>query len=112
MARTVSRENFRVTVYPRNPGDFGVISFGGVTREEVAWEEFCNDIAADIRRHVDGIARDGVHVEWDDVAQCSHCSYLWTEDSPHYNGGCCEVDQAPIALIEALIDLMAMEVSQ
>ena len=24
---------------------------------------------------------------------CSHCKAEWTEDGPHYNGGCCDEDE-------------------
>ncbi len=88
MGKVTHRENFRVEV--------DVDPRGGWTQGEAAWERDCEDIAAQIRRHVDGLPRygnRGVSVAWDVIATCSHGGARWTEDSPDYNGGCCAKDE-------------------
>ena len=65
----------------------------------------CNDIAGQIRRHVDGVGHVGI--EYDMHECCEHCGSLWTEESAIYNGGCCDADHAPFAAAEALIDFFA-----
>jgi hypothetical protein len=52
--------------------------------------ERADEIAAQIKRHVDNVLHATVEVETEDV--CEHCGWQWTEgDSPH-NGGCCAKD--------------------
>ena len=51
----------------------------------------CETIVDQIKRHVDDF--ESVIVDFDKVDLCEHCGYLWTEDNPHYNGGCCQADQ-------------------
>lgn len=97
MARKTIRENFRVEVVPRSVGDFGYVSVSGLApRKEEEAISACEEIAEQIRRHVDGLPswRDrGVSVEWDSKPVCEHCGSAWTEDSETYNGGCCSKDE-------------------
>lgn len=97
MARKTIRENFRVEVEPRSVGDFGYFSVSGLTpRKEEEAISACEEIAEQIRRHVDGLPsrRDrGVSVEWDSQTVCEHCGAKWTEESATYNGGCCSKDE-------------------
>lgn len=89
------RHNFRVEVLPCPPGDFGACFVSGITESEDETERKCEQIADDIRRHVDGLPsgrRHGVSVEWDIAKVCEHCGSDWTEDSTVYNGGCCSRD--------------------
>lgn len=86
------KSNFRVEVQPRNPGDYGYFSIGNVTQSDDTWERECQEIASQIRRHVDGIARHGVNVLWDTDKVCEHCGSDWTEKNETYNGGCCVKD--------------------
>lgn len=96
------RDNFRIVVNPRSMTDFGMASFSrsflykSDRDGQASWEkdmiDRCNEIAADIRRHVDNVSR--VSVEWDQEAVCEHCGSRWTEDSTMYNGGCCGKDEA------------------
>lgn len=53
----------------------------------------CEEIATQIKRHVDGVSRDGVSVISDTEKTCEFCGNQWTEDSQIYNGGCCDKDQ-------------------
>lgn len=95
------KDNFRVTVEPRSMTDFGGISTGrwmfysndeeGNKRWERDMQERCEEIAAEIKRHVDNVR--SVWVEFDSSPICSHCGAHWTEDSNDYNGGCCDADQ-------------------
>jgi hypothetical protein len=60
------------------------------------WKSACEDVADQIRRHVDGInPKYGVSVVWKTEKVCEHCGSKWTEDSNEYNGGCCAKDVEP-----------------
>jgi len=93
------RDNFRVEVTPIDPGDLGSCSIGSRTRTEDQTERLCEEIASNIRRHVDDLPSSfndrsrGVQVCWDTVKECGFCGARWTEDSQDYNGGCCDEDQ-------------------
>lgn len=94
------KQNIRVVVYPRSPGDFGSFSISGQKRSEEETLQMCEEIADDIRRHVDNIPSRsiggnsrGVSVEWDDDPVCEYCGSIWSEDSVTYNGGCCSKDE-------------------
>jgi len=96
MGKQINKADIRVEVRPRSLGDCGLIHFSGFRgRTEAQAIADCEDIADQIRRHVDGLPsyRDrGVNVVWDKEEVCEHCGRVWTEgDSPH-NGGCCEED--------------------
>ena len=96
MGKQINKADIRVEVRPRSLGDCGLIHFFGFReRTEAQAITDCEDIAEQIRRHVDGLSshRDrGVDVVWDREEVCEHCGRVWTEgDSPH-NGGCCEED--------------------
>lgn len=96
MAKKARRENFRVEVYPRAAGDLGFAYTTLFKRSEEETERLCRQIAEQIRRHVDGLPSShphGVYVVWDDAPVCEFCGSSWTEDDPHYNGGCCEQDE-------------------
>lgn len=96
MSKITIRSNFRVEVSPRGVGDFGQFHISGQTQSEDDWERDCEEIASQIRRHVDGLPSGrnrGVQVEWDLNHVCSHCGYNWTENSSEYNGGCCAEDE-------------------
>lgn len=92
------RENIRVEVEPRNPGDCGGFYIGGQENTEAEEVAACEQIAAEIRRHVEGLpsrGAQGVVVVWDTKRYCEHCGSVWGEpdDSPH-NGGCCGTDSS------------------
>lgn len=81
------RENYRVVVEPdlRYLGSY-------ITRDPEGLPlRLTNDVAKEIKRHVDGI-RD-INVEFDTNKYCKSCGYDWTEQSPLYNGGCCAEDE-------------------
>lgn len=94
MAKKMIKENMRVEVYARNPGDFGIAKISGQSRSEAEEIAILEDIAAKIKRHVGKFDDDrgDVLVTWDDAAVCEHCGSVWTEVSPKYNGGCCQAD--------------------
>ena len=90
------RSEFRVEVQPRSPGDFGCGSLSGMTQTEKEWEQDCEAIADQIRRHVDGLSSGhgrGVSVAWDSEFVCGYCGGPWTEDGETYNGYCCDDDE-------------------
>lgn len=99
MARQNLRTNFRVEVYPREASDLGFASISRLTRSEAETERACEQIADEIRRHVDGLPsrwnspNRGVNITWDNEPVCSHCGSPWTEKSDTYNGGCCAKDE-------------------
>lgn len=82
MGKKMYRDDIRVIVYPDTPS----------WRNEGLTLQDAEDIAEQIRRHVDGIAANGVQVTWDASYVCEHCGHAWTEDSDTYNGGCCDKD--------------------
>ncbi len=90
------RTDIHVRIEPRRKGDFGIATttlFGQHAEAEAIAE--CEEIASQIRRHVDGLSSDrsrGVHVSWTNENVCSHCGADWTEDASDYNGGCCTKD--------------------
>jgi len=97
MGKRTYQDNFRVVIEPRALGDFG---FGSIADWSVEpdeakrrreYEKRCQAIAASVRRHVDEIG--SIRVASDTVQECEHCGARWTEDSPHYNGGCCDKDE-------------------
>lgn len=97
MSATTRQENFRVIVEPRGLGNFGWLSMGdrAFCKDEAdrqrQYKQRCEEIAADIRRHVDNVGF--VTVESDTVRACEYCGAQWTEESDDYNGGCCDKDE-------------------
>jgi hypothetical protein len=99
MARILGhRENFRVVVEPRGLGDLGFISMSDrmacgndPARIEREYQQRCEEIAQQIKRHIDNVAY--ASVEFDQAHVCSHCGARWSEESTEYNGGCCSTDQ-------------------
>lgn len=79
--------NFRVVVEPKRPRYFVSMT---TERLEKELEDRCNEIIAEIKRHVDNV--DGACVEFDETYVCSHCGSPWTEKSSTFNGGCCDED--------------------
>jgi hypothetical protein len=93
-----AKQNFRVVVEPRRLGDLGSISIsdsmacgGRIHLIEREYESRCQEIMADIKRHVDNAGY--VSVEFDQQLVCEHCGDRWTEESQTYNGGCCSADE-------------------
>lgn len=96
MGKVVKKVNHRVEVYPRKPGDFGVVIMSGDHAEDEKARQ-CEEIAQQIRKHVNGIpsrAADcyqGVRVIFDAEESCEHCGSAWTGNDQN-NGGCCDGD--------------------
>lgn len=93
------KENFRVVVEPRTMGDIGVFSMsdntiyhgeGSQERKERDYLDRCDEIAADIKRHVDNVRY--VEVMYDQEDVCEFCGDLWTSENSNYNG-CCSKDE-------------------
>jgi len=80
--KTIKKINFRVEVYPKTTG------YKITAAEE---EDVCNEMVADIKRHVDNVQCANVVNDNDPV--CASCGSRWTEDGDSYNGGCCKADQ-------------------
>lgn len=73
---------WRVEVFPETPW---------YTQTDKDWLRACEDIESQIKKHVDGVTH--IRVRYDQENVCSYCKSSWTEDSPSYNGGCCDKDQ-------------------
>lgn len=97
MARKIVRTNYRVEVYPRRPGDFGVMHIGNDDHSEEEAQRICDHIAECIKKHVGKLDDDrgDVHVVFDSESVCEHCGAIWTEAGADYNGGCCPEDEEP-----------------
>ena len=91
MSKKTRLENFRVVVEPK----VCFYTRQALLRDPEEYEKTlrrdCETIMEQIKRHVDDVH--SVWVESDEVSHCEHCGYSWTEDNPHYNGGCCQADQ-------------------
>lgn len=93
--KKTTKTDFRVVVYPRRLGDYGIVSMSDSVLHkpdeiEKEYLERCDDIAEEIKRHVDQVG--GVHVEFDTTETCSHCGYPWDESpddsDPDFPKGC------------------------
>lgn len=93
------KDNFRVVLTPRGLGDFGGFSISNVhghgkdadARREREYQERCEEMVRDAKRHVDNLQY--AEVEFDQEPVCSYCGSRWTEKSTTYNGGCCDEDE-------------------
>lgn len=97
MSKHTRHSGFRVVIEPRRLGHFG---FGSVSDSLVTsgeedrqrkYRERCEEIMADVKRHVDNVGHVGIEHDTEHV--CEHCGWKWTEDSDTYNGGCCQKDE-------------------
>ena len=96
MGCVTRKEDIHVRVESRGAGDFGFAHVSGMGKTEAEYIRDCEDIAKQVRRHVDGLPSyrgRGVRVEWTNALYCEHCGSRWSEGekSPH-NGGCCDKD--------------------
>lgn len=97
MGKKVLSTNYRVVIEPRRLGNFGSVSCSDslIERDEEKRQklylERCEEIAADVKRHVDNVG--SVYIDSDDASVCEHCGWAWTEDGNTYNGGCCDEDE-------------------
>ena len=95
MGKKNNRSNFRVEVYVRHPGDFGMCFISGDSRTEKQREKECQNLLDDIESHVDKslVPSRGTigSVVWDNEPTCEFCGAQWTEKTEH-NGGCCDKD--------------------
>lgn len=91
MSKKTRLENFRVVVEPTVSWYTRQTMFSDPEGYAKTVRRDCEAIADQIKRHVDDVY--SVGVDFDKVDCCEHCGYPWTEDSPHYNGGCCQADQ-------------------
>jgi len=83
MGKEIVKENIRVEVYAKSPGDFGFASMSGVFRTEDEELQMCEGIARDIRRHVDDLpsrGNSGVNVVYDTREYCEFCENTWEVD--------------------------------
>lgn len=102
MSKTLgTKTNFRVVIEPRRLGDMGFVRtsddflYGrgkdAAARIAKEYEDRCNNIVADVKRHADNVG--AAYVEFDQPPICEHCGADWTEESSTYNGGCCSKDE-------------------
>lgn len=94
MSKVTYRKNIRVEVHARSAGDFDIATISGYYHTEVEELLLCEQIADDIRRHVDNLPSRGdrgVRVVYETEQACSHCKREWEEDE---NGPlCCQKAQ-------------------
>ena len=83
-----TKTNLRVEVYPSAPWHFGRWVDTRTPEQE---EQLCQDIAKNIKRHVDNVEQ--ARVIWDTEETCEFCGCQWGEESDNYNGGCCDKDE-------------------
>ncbi len=86
--KKVFREDFRLEVYPLNPGHFGSFSISGIRRTEDEEFALCESIKRQIRKHVDGIG--GVYIVYDTVEQCEFCNSVWEKAWDTEGPICCD----------------------
>lgn len=81
--KLLPKTNFYIVVHPKNPGH-------GCNNPR-DWQDRCEDMEAQIRRHIDYV--ESVEIKSTTPRVCEHCGYNWTEVSTEYNGGCCKKDE-------------------
>lgn len=88
MGKLKKEISYKIIVEPRRLGDRLLYR----DQEEIlkAYKERCDEILADIRRHVNNVGTAYIEIETEEI--CEYCGYPWTEDSEEFNGGCCEKD--------------------
>ena len=85
--KTIVRSNWRVEVFPLE--HFYLSDKSEEGRHKFMMRE-ADDLLAQVRRHTD---HHSANVAYDTEFVCAHCGHAWTEDSPTYNGGCCDEDE-------------------
>lgn len=94
MSKIIEKSNFRVVVEPKGLGDYGSIrvsdSMFYKTQQdrEKEYSRRCNDIADEIKRHIDNVGY--VNVEFDKEEKCSFCGYGWEVDEETKEPLCCQ----------------------
>ncbi|MDP5310409.1 hypothetical protein [Streptomyces poriferorum] len=76
--KQTNRDDFRVVITPRRLGDFGWMSMSdrmASSDPERDIRERCEEIAAEVKRHVDNVG--SVEVLFTETHTCSHCGYVW-----------------------------------
>lgn len=110
MKKTI-RENFRVVIEPRRLGDFGFVSMSDsmASRDpERDMRERCEEIAAQVKRHVDNVS--DASVVCDERAECSHCGSGWETltaaqaATPHQQLDERSVEGEPVCCDEAIAE--------
>ena len=97
MSRVTRRQNIRVVVEPCQPWPSYMNDTPAKMEDRLI--NIANQVARDIKRHVDDI--DGAAVAYDRVDVCSFCTYEWevigegdaTEDEPLGLPVCCNAAQ-------------------
>jgi len=95
--KTTKKSNFRVVIEPRRLGDYGFASMSdrlihGDDEQKInrLYQERCEEIVNDIKRHVDNVKH--ASVEYDTNEVCSHCDREWEESQddsdPDFPKGC------------------------
>ncbi|MCG5241367.1 hypothetical protein ACIU1J_27510 [Azospirillum doebereinerae] len=94
MAKQINETGYRVVVEPKLLEAFwyrGILGDKGAAQRLKDLRSLADQIADQIKRHVDGVGN--IEVEAETEAVCSHCGSGWTEESAVYNGGCCAEDE-------------------
>jgi len=88
MKKTV-RDNYRVVVEPRDPGNYGAFYIGGTTRPEAQTVSLCEEIKDQIKRHIDDV--ESISIECDTSDVCGFCGYDWEVDEVDGCPLCCQL---------------------
>ncbi|WP_051878899.1 hypothetical protein [Streptomyces sp. NRRL B-24720] len=78
--KKTTRDDYRVVITPRRLGDFGWMSVSdrmASSDPDRDIRERCEEIAAEVKRHVDNVG--SVEVQSTEVHTCSHCDCVWEE---------------------------------
>lgn len=96
MGKVTKHTDWQVVVTAKRLGDFGLIrvsdSIAAVNEADRVrqYNERCEQIIRDIKRHVDNVSDAELVVVTEST--CEHCGEPWTEVSDTFNGGCCDKD--------------------
>jgi len=83
MAKKTVKSNYRVVIYPE---------MGGASWREGKAERECEEIKAQVIRHVDGVSRRNpqVFIEFDSDGVCEFCGRPWETDPDDSYPLCCD----------------------
>lgn len=97
MKKTIEINHY-VKIIPTALGDYGCMSIpdswacqGGTAEISAEYRRRCEQIADDVKRHVNHVQR--VQVVCDTVEVCEYCGAEWAVEGNVYNG-CCDADTA------------------
>lgn len=91
MAKKEHRQDYRVEVTLRRPGDYGMVYIGGTKRTHKEWKRMGDDVVRQIKRHVDDIEH--AQLVWETIDVCEHCGNEWEIYDDTGEPACCNKAQ-------------------